>query len=74
MLCVRSKIKSKLIIDSESCKGCQLCIFYCPKKCLKQSDELNKLGYNSAVLVKQEDCTYCGICYLMCPDYAIGID
>ena len=34
-----------ITIDTERCKGCTLCIAYCPKKSIHLSDELNLKGY-----------------------------
>ncbi|OGS21083.1 MAG: hypothetical protein A2252_03875 [Elusimicrobia bacterium RIFOXYA2_FULL_39_19] len=62
-----------VIIDTEICKGCELCVIYCPKKIIKKTHKLNKIGYNPVNVENPADCTSCGICYLMCPDYAIKI-
>ena len=60
-------------IDKERCKGCELCVFYCPQKCLKLSEVLNMSGYSPAELINEESCNSCGMCYIMCPDYTIEI-
>ena len=39
----------RTIFDSERCKGCQLCINFCPNKVLVVSKKINKRG--TAVLV-----------------------
>ncbi|MFN3550276.1 MAG: 4Fe-4S dicluster domain-containing protein [Endomicrobiia bacterium] len=62
-----------LKIDSEHCKGCELCIFNCPQKVLRLSENINKLGYRYVEIVDVIKCTGCGRCYLMCPDYLIEI-
>ena len=33
--------KGKLTIDSEKCKGCELCVNFCPKKTLELGKETN---------------------------------
>lgn len=68
-----SKKKYILNIDSEHCKGCELCIAYCPQKILKLSDNVNKLGYKYVEIKDITKCSGCGSCYLMCPDYLIEI-
>lgn len=61
-------MKSEFTIKSERCKGCGICVAFCPKKVL----ELDKLG--KIVVVRPEDCIACGQCELRCPDYAIFVD
>lgn len=63
----------KLSIDIERCKGCGLCVFYCPKKCLKLAEVFNKTGNHFIELTMEDVCNGCGTCYIMCPDYAVEI-
>jgi len=35
----------KIIIDSERCKGCSLCVTACPKNCIVISNRPNTIGY-----------------------------
>lgn len=57
---MRLEIKTKL------CKGCGICVAFCPKKCLAL-DGMGKV-YQSG-----EDCIGCGQCQLRCPDFAIKV-
>lgn len=57
----------KHVIDKEWCKGCGICIHFCPKKVL----EFDKKGKVEAV--RPDDCIACGLCELRCPDLAIQI-
>ncbi|MFA5779486.1 MAG: 4Fe-4S binding protein [Elusimicrobiota bacterium] len=63
----------KVKINSEKCKGCLLCVSVCPKKCIKPSGKINKLGHKFVVFTKNEKCKSCGFCFLMCPDVAIEV-
>ncbi len=65
---------AKTKIRKNRCKGCGLCIAYCPKKNIKADTQHNEAGYFPAVLVCDDDCTGCGICYLVCPEVCIEID
>lgn len=64
---------SKIKIDKEKCKGCGLCIFYCPKEQIEISKELNEKGLQFAVFKDEGECTGCCICARMCPDAAIEV-
>ncbi|MFN4197133.1 MAG: ferredoxin family protein [Caldimicrobium sp.] len=55
-------------ILEDRCKGCGLCIEFCPKKVLAFSGKRNTFGYKVVSLVNPKKCTLCGICYLMCPE------
>ncbi len=65
---------AKVTIDEEKCKGCGLCVHFCPKKVLELKKELNLKGYNPAVPVRGEDCIGCAICATMCPDCVITVE
>ena len=43
-------------IDKEKCKGCQLCILFCPSKNLVLSDDLNKKGIKYAKVKNALNC------------------
>ncbi|HDP78309.1 MAG: 4Fe-4S binding protein [Mesotoga sp.] len=60
-------------IDEERCKGCGLCINFCPKKVLSFSDKFNSKGYRPAQQHDPDNCIGCGFCYMMCPDTAITV-
>jgi 2-oxoglutarate ferredoxin oxidoreductase subunit delta len=66
---------SYVVIDTERCKGCQLCFAFCPKGVLKLAAGINRMGYTPAEVNAEtaRDCTGCGICALMCPDVAITV-
>lgn len=57
----------KHLIDKEWCKGCGICIHFCPKNVL----EFDRHG--KAEAVRPEDCIACKLCELRCPDLAIQV-
>lgn len=61
-------------INKYYCKGCQLCINFCPKHALILSNNINEFGYKYAELKPGNNgCTGCGICRIVCPDIAIEL-
>jgi 2-oxoglutarate ferredoxin oxidoreductase subunit delta len=69
----KPKKSFRLDIDQERCKGCQLCIEFCPKNVLELSVELNKKGTPFSSVMRQEDCIGCRACTRMCPDTCIEL-
>ena len=63
----------KVVIDTNRCKGCGLCVNFCPKDNIQLSSELNEAGYHYAQIVSEDECTGCQMCVLMCPDVCIEI-
>ncbi len=61
-------------IDQEICKGCEICVHYCPKNVLEMAADVNKRGFNYSSVVRPEDCIQCKLCEKMCPDLAIYVE
>ena len=67
--------KGKVTFDYEYCKGCVLCVEYCPKGILYQDMEtLNKKGYNIIRVSEPDKCIGCAFCAMMCPDSVIKVE
>jgi 2-oxoglutarate ferredoxin oxidoreductase subunit delta len=60
-------------ISSDLCKGCEICISFCPTKVFEYSDKLNRKGYYVPLIAKEEACVGCRLCELLCPELAIII-
>jgi len=68
------KAKTYLLkIDKRLCKGCRLCIDFCPKGVLGMSVKLNESGTPWADALHPDNCTGCKACALVCPDACIEI-
>ena len=61
------KKKKKLTINREWCKGCGICVAFCPKGVLV----LDKKG--KACWAHPEKCKNCGLCELRCQDIAMEL-
>jgi len=66
-------VKGSIQIDGARCKGCALCVEFCPRDCIGLSDELNLKGYFVATFDESADCNACRNCALMCPDACIEV-
>ncbi|MFH1122292.1 MAG: 4Fe-4S binding protein [Pseudomonadota bacterium] len=56
-----------LEINSDYCKGCGICVAFCPKGVLELND------HQKAVVKDPDQCNGCGLCELRCPDMAIEV-
>ncbi len=62
------KLKLKAhIINRDWCKGCGICVHFCPKNVL-ELDEAEKV-----FAARPADCICCKLSELRCPDFAIEI-
>jgi 2-oxoglutarate ferredoxin oxidoreductase subunit delta len=62
----------KIIIDTERCKGCTLCVTVCPHNVITLSEKPNSKGYFPAQATGS-NCTACTNCAVVCPDCAIEV-
>jgi len=67
------KVKA-IYIDEKLCKGCYICIEFCPQKVYVKSEKMNEKGVYPPIPRYIEKCTACKLCELYCPDFAIAVD
>jgi len=63
-----------IIVDPDLCKGCDICIEFCPRNVYGRSKEANKKGVYLPYIDNGEECTKCHLCELLCPDQAITVE
>ncbi|MBN1179436.1 MAG: 4Fe-4S binding protein [Anaerolineae bacterium] len=61
------KRRTKPIIFPNWCKGCALCVEFCPKHVLEQTES------GSVIVAHPDQCIGCRWCELHCPDFAIFV-
>ncbi len=56
-----------ITIKNEWCKGCEICVHFCPKDVLEMEG-------GKAKVIRPDDCIKCMLCELRCPDFAITVE
>ena len=64
----------KVTIQTQRCKGCELCVEACPQGVIIMSKSLNDKGVRYAQPARLEDCTGCALCAIMCPEVNIEVE
>ena len=60
--------KKQVVINEDWCKGCGICVAFCPKEVLALDDQ------EKARWAHPEKCIGCGLCEMRCPDLAIALE
>lgn len=68
------KIKGAIVVNTDRCKGCSLCVVACPKGVIALAQKnVNANGYPYVVAVSPDDCIGCAACGIVCPDGCISV-
>lgn len=68
------KMIGAVVVDTERCKGCNLCVVACPASVLALSTkEVNHKGYPFCQVVAEDACIGCASCGIVCPDGCITV-
>ena len=69
-----AKIRGAVTVNTERCKGCNLCVVACPCDVLGlMQKEVNDRGYHFAYMANPDKCIGCQSCALVCPDACIEV-
>ena len=63
----------KVKIDSQTCKGCGLCVQRCPMEVLELSEDEDGRGKKS-MLIAPDRCLGCGLCVYKCPTQSLVLE
>ncbi len=61
------RVPPRIEITPAWCKGCDICVRFCPERCLALDDQ------EKVIAVAPEACTGCRLCEFLCPDFAIAV-
>ncbi|MBN1164571.1 MAG: 4Fe-4S binding protein [Candidatus Krumholzibacteriota bacterium] len=62
-----SKEPAVIRVKPEWCKGCRICVVFCPRDVLEMEN-------GKVIVVRPDDCIKCNLCELRCPDFAITVE
>jgi 2-oxoglutarate ferredoxin oxidoreductase subunit delta len=68
-----AKIRGAVVIDTEKCKGCEVCVVNCPTQTLALAVEVNGKGYHYSFAANPDACIGCSNCAVVCPDGVITV-
>jgi len=68
-----AKVVGAVVVDTEECKGCGLCVVACPQAVLAQNRQVNSKGYQYAYMENPDACIGCSNCAVVCPDSCITV-
>ncbi len=65
--------RGQVYLIPERCKGCEICVQFCPQDVLCISEERNEKGYLIPMVAvgMETECVNCEFCTLVCPEFAI---
>ena len=61
----KEDVKIDIIVNY--CKGCEICVVFCPEAVLVMNKEV-------AEVIDISKCTKCNICEYLCPDFSISVE
>ncbi|NLK67188.1 MAG: 4Fe-4S binding protein [Campylobacteraceae bacterium] len=60
-------------VNESACKGCKICVSYCPAGVIAMRDEPTSIVGAIVEVVDESSCIGCRECEFHCPDFAIFV-
>lgn len=67
------KIRGSIVVNTDRCKGCSLCVEACPQDVIILGKRVNVYGYPFIEAINGDTCIGCGACAIVCPDGCITV-
>jgi formylmethanofuran dehydrogenase, subunit F (EC 1.2.99.5) len=68
---------NRLILNSEVCTACGICVEACPEEAIKLglvgAVRRGAVGYAAPIDIDETKCSYCGVCPTICPFSALTL-
>lgn len=68
-----SKMRGAIVVDTDRCKGCSLCVVACPQSVIALAKKVNVHGYPYVEVADAGACVGCSACAIVCPDGCITV-
>ena len=68
-----AKIRGAVVVNTERCKGCDLCVVACSTNVLNLHKEVNNRGYHYSYMQNPDECIGCANCGYVCPEGCITV-
>lgn len=68
-----AKVKGAVVVDTDRCKGCALCVNACPQGVIVLANRVNVHGYPYVEPTQIDKCIGCTSCAIVCPDACITV-
>ena len=68
-----AKMKGAIVVNTDRCKGCSLCVVACPQHVIALANKVNVHGYPFVEPVNPDVCTGCSSWGIVCPDGCITV-
>ena len=63
-----------VIVSEDRCKGCGLCVGFCPQEILQMAQgRFNVKGHHPVEVTDPDACTGCTMCATICPDVVFTV-